>query len=105
MAALEVADPDSFDMTEFARYLAAQDDLGSKGVPRLIRLSKNLPVTGSNKVLKRDLQAQRWHCDEPLYRWVGRPQPDDRPTYHRMSGDDRRALDGEIARHGRESLV
>ena len=101
MAALEVADPDSFDMVEFARYLAAQDDLGSKGIPRLIRLSANLPVTGSNKVLKRDLQAQRWNSDEPLYRWVGR----DRPTYHRMSDDDRRALDGEFARHGRKSLV
>jgi fatty-acyl-CoA synthase len=101
MAALEVADPGSFDVVELASYLAAQDDLGSKGIPRLIRLSKNLPVTGSNKVLKRDLQAQRWHCDEPVYRWVGR----DRPGYHRMDDDDRRELDGEFARYGRESLV
>jgi fatty-acyl-CoA synthase len=101
MAALEVADPNSFDIGELAQYLAAQDDLGSKGIPRLIRLSANLPVTGSNKVLKRDLQAQRWRTEEPLYRWVGRGHP----TYHRMTDDDRRELDGEFTRYGRESLV
>ncbi|HET7741094.1 MAG TPA: acyl-CoA synthetase, partial [Mycobacterium sp.] len=101
MAALEVADPDSFDIGALASYLTAQNDLGSKGIPRLIRLSANLPVTGSNKVLKRDLQAQRWHCDEPVYRWIGR----DRPEYQRMTDEDKRELDDQFTRHGRESLV
>lgn len=105
MAALEVADPGSFDIAELARYLAAQDDLGSKGVPRFIRLSANLPVTGSNKVLKRDLQVQRWHCDDPVYRWVGRAQPDGQPAYHRVTDDDRHELDGEFARYGRDNLA
>jgi fatty-acyl-CoA synthase len=105
MAALEVADPDSFDVAELASYLATQEDLGSKGIPRLIRLTANLPVTGSNKVLKRDLQAQRWHCADPLYRWVGRPQPDGRPNYQRMTDSDRRDLDREFTRYGREHLV
>jgi fatty-acyl-CoA synthase len=103
MAALEVADPDSFDIDELARYLIAQEDLGSKGIPRLIRLSASLPVTGSNKVLKRDLQAQRWHNDEPVYRWVGRPQPNGQPSYHLMTDEDKRGLDGEFTRYGRES--
>lgn len=101
MAALEVADPDSFDIGALANYLTAQNDLGSKGIPRLIRLSADLPVTGSNKVLKRDLQAQRWRCDEPVYRRIGR----DRPEYHRMTDEDKRELDDEFIRHGRESLV
>lgn len=101
MAALEVADPDSFDIGALASYLTTQNDLGSKGIPRLIRLSANLPVTGSNKVLKRDLQAQRWHCDEPVYRWIGR----DRPEYQRMTDEDKRELDDQFTRHGRESLV
>ncbi len=61
MAALEVADPEGFDVEDFAEFLVAQDDLGAKGIPRLLRLSADLPATGSNKVLKRDLQAQRWH--------------------------------------------
>ena len=80
MAAVEVADPAAFDVAAFARYLRrSQDDLGAKGIPRLLRLSARLPVTGSNKVLKRDLQAQRWHTDEPVYRWAGRGQPEYSP--------------------------
>lgn len=105
MAAVEVADPDAFDVTEFADYLNGQQDLGRKGIPRLLRLSARLPVTGSNKVLKRELQAQRWHAgDQPgdlVYRWAGRGLPE----YRRMSDDDRRALDAEFARHGRERHV
>ncbi|BBZ68869.1 putative fatty-acid-CoA ligase FadD [Mycolicibacterium insubricum] len=97
MAALEVTDPDAFDIGAFADYLVTQDDLGAKGIPRFIRLSRRLPVTGSNKVLKRDLQAQRWHTQDPVYRWVGRGHP----TYHRMSGTDCTDLDAEFTRHGR----
>ena len=105
MAAVEVADPEAFDIAEFADYLNGQQDLGRKGIPRLLRLSARLPVTGSNKVLKRKLQAQRWHAgDQPgdlVYRWAGRGLPE----YRRMSDDDRRALDAEFARYGRERHV
>lgn len=97
MAAIEVADPERFDTAAFAVYLSGQQDLGSKGVPRLLRLSSSLPVTGSNKVLKRELARQRWHTDEPVYRWAGRGAP----AYRRMSADDKRSLDAEFALHGR----
>lgn len=101
MAALEVADPESFDAARFAAYLSAQQDLGSKGAPRFLRLSTSLPVTGSNKVLKRVLQRQRWHTDEPVYRWAGRGAP----AYHRMSADEKRSLDAEFASHGRQRYL
>ncbi len=101
MAALEVADPGAFDVGDFAAFLAVQDDLGAKGIPRLLRISANLPATGSNKVLKRDLQAQRWHTDEPVYRWAGRG----RPEYRRMTDEDRQALDAEFTGHGRSTYV
>jgi fatty-acyl-CoA synthase len=101
MAALEVADPEAFDIAAFAEYLGEQRDLGAKGVPRLLRLSIRLPVTGSNKVLKRELQAQRWRCDEPVYRWADRG----RPEYHRMGGADLDALEAEFSRHGRERYL
>ncbi|MEW5811113.1 MAG: AMP-binding protein [Actinomycetota bacterium] len=97
MAAVEVADPDAFDPGRFAEFLTAQEDLGRKGLPRLLRVSTDLPVTGSNKVLKRELQAQRWHTDELVYRWAGRGRPDYRP----MTLADRDALDAEFAVHGR----
>lgn len=98
MAAVEVADPESFDVDAFAEFLVGQRDLGSKGFPRFLRISANLPATGSNKVLKRDLQSQRWHTDEPVHRWAGRG----RPQYRLMTVDDRKALDEEFARYGRE---
>lgn len=99
MAAIEVAAPDVFDPVEFAGYLGGQPDLGGKGVPRFLRISARLPVTGSNKVLKRELQDQRWHTDETVYRWAGRGTP----SYRRMSDDDKRSLDAEFDRYGRQS--
>ncbi|MGE2735614.1 AMP-binding protein [Mycolicibacterium vaccae] len=96
MAAVEVADPGAFDVAEFARFLAGQDDLGRKGFPRLLRVSARLPATGSNKVLKRDLQAQRWHTDEPVWRWAGRGAP----QFRLMTAADRAALDEELSSRG-----
>ncbi|MDA2889596.1 AMP-binding protein [Mycolicibacterium sp. BiH015] len=101
MAAVEVAEPDSFDANALADFLTQQKDLGSKGFPRLLRVSANLPATGSNKVLKRELQAQRWYTDDAVYRWTGRG----RPEYRRMTDADRAALDAEFATHGREHRV
>ncbi|MEB3050945.1 AMP-binding protein [Mycolicibacter sp. MYC123] len=101
MGAVEVADPAGFDVAEFAGYLAAQPDLGSKGTPRFLRISAGLPVTGSNKVLKRELQAQRWHTDDPVYRWVGRGTP----VYTRMTDDDKQSLDAEFAAYGRQNYL
>ncbi|WP_024441419.1 AMP-binding protein [Mycobacterium sp. UM_WGJ] len=101
MGAIEVADPDGFDAAAFAGYLAAQPDLGRKGFPRFLRISAGLPVTGSNKVLKRELQAKRWHTDEPVYRWAGRGVPE----YIRMTDDDKRSLDAEFISYGRQSYL
>lgn len=98
MAAIEVVEPETFDAAGFVEFLAEQDDLGAKGIPRFLRVSKNLPVTGSNKVLKRELQQQRWHTDELVYRWVGRGAP----VYQAMDDNARRALDGEFAQYGRQ---
>ncbi|OHT78682.1 acyl-CoA synthetase [Mycobacteroides chelonae] len=101
MASIEVANPEAFDVEGFTEYLARQEDLGSKGIPRFLRVSANLPVTGSNKVLKRDLQAQRWHTDESVFRWEGRGAP----VYRRMSADDKTALDAQFTAYGRQRLL
>ncbi|CRZ15656.1 AMP-binding protein [Mycolicibacterium neworleansense] len=101
MAAIEVADPDGFDAAEFIAYLAGQDDLGTKGIPRFLRVSKNLPVTGSNKVLKRELQQDRWHTGEVVYRWAGRGAP----AYQAMNDDDKQSLDAEFTQYGRQRYL
>ncbi len=101
MAAVEVAEPGAFDIARFIEFLGAQADLGSKDTPRLIRVSTRLPVTGSNKVLKRELQAQFWRTQDLILRWAGRGTPDYRP----MSAADKTGLEAEFARHGRERLL
>ncbi|MGW0161743.1 AMP-binding protein [Mycobacterium sp. NPDC003323] len=101
MAAIEVAEPARFDAAAFAEYLAGQSDLSAKAVPRLLRVSARLPVTGSNKVVKHELQRQRWHTDDDVYRWAGRPPV----RYASMDGHSRRAFDEEFARHGRQRHI
>lgn len=101
MAAIEVEKPAAFDPERFAGYLREQDDLGSKGTPRFLRVSGALPVTGSNKVLKRALQADKWHTEESVYRWVGRGTPE----YGRMTEDAKRVLDDEFAQYGRQRYL
>lgn len=100
MAALEVSDPTCFDMAGLSCFLAASADLGRKGIPRLVRLSARLPVTGSNKILKRQLQEQHWddHGDT-IYIRVGRGAPD----YRIMAPADRDDMDAAFERYGRGS--
>jgi fatty-acyl-CoA synthase len=54
------------DPDEFASFLGAQGDLGTKWAPRFVRVTTALPITATNKVLKRALRAERWNCAEPV---------------------------------------
>ncbi|MUM32781.1 AMP-binding protein, partial [Mycobacterium sp. CBMA361] len=105
MAAIEVADSILFDVDEFVKYLGDQDDLGGKGTPRFLRVSESLPVTGSNKVLKRELQADKWHTEELVYRWVGRRVGNRVPDFKLMTEDAKRALDDEFTQYGRQRYL
>ncbi|MGW0049085.1 AMP-binding protein [Nocardia cyriacigeorgica] len=98
MGAIEVPDPEVFDPIEFASFLAGQVDLGRKATPRLLRVSSALPVTGSGKVIKRQLQQQKWRTTDPVYRW-------DAGAYHLMSESDKAAFEDSFAVHGRQRLL
>jgi fatty-acyl-CoA synthase len=67
MAALQLNDPDSFDPEAFDAFLEKQGDLGTKWSPRYVRVTKELPITHTAKVLKRQLRRERWECDEPVW--------------------------------------
>jgi fatty-acyl-CoA synthase len=101
MAAIEVSDLADFEPEEFAAFLGAQADLGTKAAPRFVRVSTNLPVTGSNKVLKRDLQADRWRGVDPVFRWVGRGDP----AYALMTEAHKDELDDEFRTHARQRFL
>ena len=57
---------ETLDPAPLADFLAAQGDLGTKWTPRFVRLCPVLPMTMTNKVLKRALRAERWNCADPV---------------------------------------
>ncbi len=52
---------------DFAKFLAAQADLGPKQLPRYVRIATTLPRTATYKVVKRQLAAQGIDCGDPVW--------------------------------------
>ncbi|MFN8073140.1 MAG: fatty-acid--CoA ligase FadD1 [Mycobacterium sp.] len=58
MAAIVLRDGASLSPGEFTDFLSAQADLSPKAWPRYVWIADDLPVTATNKVIKRHLTAQ-----------------------------------------------
>jgi fatty-acyl-CoA synthase len=97
MAALELPDGVAFDDLDLPAFLAGQEDLGTKGTPRFVRVSSALPTTGSGKLRKKEMQADGWRTADPVYRWAGRGEP----VYTLLTEQDKVALREEFAAAGR----
>ncbi|NUR86811.1 MAG: AMP-binding protein [Nonomuraea sp.] len=96
MAALVLDRP--FDPGEFAAFLGARRDLGAKSLPRYIRISRELPLTPSHKVIKRLLAKEAWRTEDPVW-WRS-------PTGLRpLTGVDVKAIEDEFELHGRHHLL
>lgn len=72
MAAVELAPGAAFDPGAFADFLAAQPDLGTKWPPRYVRVVRSMPMTDSNKVLKKQLRAEGIRTADPVFARTGR---------------------------------
>lgn len=59
------------DPSGFARFLAAQPDLGPKQLPRYVRIASALPRTATYKVVKRALTAQGVDCGDLVWHRSG----------------------------------
>jgi fatty-acyl-CoA synthase len=57
----------TFDPDDFARWLDAQEDLGTKWAPSYVRLCEKIDETATGKITKVRLQAERWHSSDPVY--------------------------------------
>jgi fatty-acyl-CoA synthase len=93
MAALQLRPGAVFDPDAFATFLSAQPDMGTKWVPRFVRVAEELPTTATSKVLTRTLRDERWRCPDPVW-WSP-----DRPTgalYRRLEASDIAALDRAV---------
>ena len=98
MAALQFEEGATFDARAFADFLRAQPDLGTVWTPRFLRVSDALPVTETNKVLKRIMAREGWEASDAV--WIR-----DGDGYRPISDDDRANLRASLAEHGRAHLV
>jgi fatty-acyl-CoA synthase len=67
MAALQLRPGAAFDPDAFAAFLSAQPDMGTKWLPRFVRVSEALPTTATSKVITRTLRTERWRCSDPVW--------------------------------------
>jgi acyl-CoA synthetase (AMP-forming)/AMP-acid ligase II len=101
MAVMQLKPGAAFDPSAFAAFLAGQEDLGTKWAPRFVRVTDQLPLTETGKVVKRSLRAERWECDDPVW-W----RPDARGTeWRRLTDDDIAAIAAEFGRRGRSRAL
>jgi fatty-acyl-CoA synthase len=97
MAALEFGGGE-FDPGSFGAFLGGQPDLGTKWAPRLIRVTRNLPMTATHKVSKPALRRLLWNGGDPVYERIGE-------RYLLMTAHRKSALEAEYTRHGRDHLL
>jgi fatty-acyl-CoA synthase len=96
MAAIELDGVTSFDANEFAAFLAAQNDLGTKWAPRFVRIVATMPLLANNKVDKRPLRDAPFRAADEVWWRPGREL-----RYEPFGADERRALEEEFAANGR----
>ena len=101
MAGLVVADEITFDIDAFARWLDAQGAIGPKWRPRYVRILRDPPTTGTNKIVKRTLVHLKFRHDrmggDPCF-VRGRGEERFRP----FTETDEAALRDSFVRYGRE---
>ncbi|MGW0807076.1 AMP-binding protein [Nonomuraea sp. NPDC002799] len=87
----------AFDPDAFAAFLASRRDLGTKSLPRYIRVSDRLPQTPSHKVIKRLLAREAWRCADPV--WLRSPD-----GLRPLTDAEAKGIEEEFVRHGRQRL-
>ena len=100
MAAIQLAPGVEFDADAFVKFLDEQRDLGTKWAPTFVRIVESLPMTETNKILKRDLVRERWNVDDPIW-W----RPDRALAYVPFTSADADALREQFAVAGRTNVV
>lgn len=100
MAAIQLRPGAVFDAETFWRFVHDQTDLGTKWMPRYVRVMDALPVTETNKVLKRELRAEAWMKAEPVW-W----SPSRDRAWQPMSGADRVSVRADFDAAGRLAVI
>ena len=101
MAGLVLRNGAAFDPTAFATWIDAQDGIGPKWRPRYVRILRDPPTTGTNKIVKRSLVHQKWRSDQvggDVVYVRGRGEP----AYRAFTTDDERDLHASFVRYKRD---
>lgn len=101
MAAVELAGGVEFASLDLEGFLAEQPDLSTKSAPRFVRVSAQLPTTGSNKLRKNQMRLVGWRTDDPVHY-----RDDPRARQYRPMGErDKEALAVEFRENGRQQFL
>ncbi len=103
MTAIELVPGTTLTPDELDTFLNDQPDLGTKWAPRFVRLVESMPLTGSNKIDKKPLRAERWNTeagDDPVWWRPTRPDP-----LRVMTDADCQELSDEFERNGRSAQL
>ncbi len=103
MATIVAADDAKLEPQELHDFLVAQPDFSPKWLPTYVRITREVPMTATNKVLVRELRRQKFRLEavaDPIW-WRERGErgyrPFTRPDYERVRRD--------LAAAGREPLL
>ncbi len=99
MATLLLRPNVNFDDLSIEAFFQVQSDLGKKSLPRYIRITNAMPTTASNKVVKRDLRAQGWECEDPV--WLR----DNNNTFKRIDDEFRQKIRQQFVARDRAELI
>jgi acyl-CoA synthetase (AMP-forming)/AMP-acid ligase II len=101
MAGVVLRDDSPFDPAAFAAWVDAQDGIGPKWRPRYVRILRDPPTTGTNKIVKRSLVHQKWRSDQ-----VGGDivyvRARGEPAYRSFTSEDERELHASFVRYKRD---
>lgn len=89
----------AFDPTDFADFLAAQSDLGSKWRPTFVRVVDAVPTTANGKIDKAPLRATAWEA-ERVWHAASRTSP-----YVPLTDEQRLAIREAFIASGRENAL
>jgi steroid-22-oyl-CoA synthetase len=100
MTALELRGGARFDAAAFDAFLESQPDLGTKWAPTYVRIVDAIPVTGTGKVDRNPLRAQRWRTSDPIW-W----RPNRALSYQPLTETDAVNIEAAFESAGRRHLL
>jgi fatty-acyl-CoA synthase len=100
MAVVELRPGATFDAAVFAEFLVAQGDLGTKWSPTYVRVVDAIPITGTGKLDRKSLRADRWQTADPVWWRPGRLL-----QYVPLTREDAKSVEDAFHEAGRGHLL